>query len=85
MQLHYNILRHGAQSIFTCSDTVTCCGRLQVFSKCNQVETTQRYTKQAKAFIQSTATTVDRHCAVTTWSVCDIIYTYGDNNEMEAS
>ena len=46
-----------------------------------KVEPTQRYTKQAKAFIvQSTATTVDRHCAVTAWPACDIIYvyTYGD-------
>ena len=46
-----------------------------------KVGPTQRYTKQAKFLIvQSTATSVDRHCAATAWSACDIIYvyTYGD-------
>lgn len=28
--------------------------------------------------VQSTATTVDRYRAVTTWSAFDIIYVYGD-------
>ena len=31
MQLHYNILIHGTQNIFICSDTATCYERLQLF------------------------------------------------------